>query len=290
MSADLLSFVMPRAYAPAIASVATVTRSVDPTAVRFFPASHDAFLGIPLLAVLVAFLVAWRRSRVAWVLGTMFGLLVLGSLGPVLLVNRATVGSLPWSFLWRLPVIRFASPVRLMAYGFLVLSLVVALWLSSGTWRLVKWGAVVVSVAVMVALGFPRVNHERPVPVPSLFTTDTYRRYLAPGETVLLLPNRANSGMLWQSETGMAFRMVGGFVSFLMPPRSGLPSSVVAMNQLNPGPAQRRAFRSFLKQAGVRAILLDAGDPEHWASGLASLGLRPTQVGGVSLYRVPARA
>ena len=55
-------------------------------------------------------------------------------------------------------------------------------------------------------------------PNSAFFTTHEYRSYLSRGETVLVLPfGQFGTGMLWQAETGMWFRLAGGFTSPIYP-------------------------------------------------------------------------
>src|SRR5205807_1669551 len=53
---------------------------------------------------------------------------------------------------------------------------------------------------------------------PAFFTTHQYRSVLTRGETVLVLPfGQLGNSMLWQAETGMWFRMAGGYLSPVYP-------------------------------------------------------------------------
>ena len=57
-----------------------------------------------------------------------------------------------------------------------------------------------------------------PAEIPSFFTNGLYRQYLAPGETVMVLPyGYLGEGMLWQAATGFYFRMAGADVSSVPP-------------------------------------------------------------------------
>ena len=57
-----------------------------------------------------------------------------------------------------------------------------------------------------------------PAAIPAFFSTGLYRQYLAPGETVIVLPyGILGEGMLWQAATGMYFRMAEGYVTFAPP-------------------------------------------------------------------------
>ena len=57
---------------------------------------------------------------------------IVGALGPVLYVGGRQVTRLPWASVFQLPVpVRGAFPSRLMAFAFLILAVMVALWLAT---------------------------------------------------------------------------------------------------------------------------------------------------------------
>ena len=119
---------------------------------------------------------------------------------------------------------------------------------------------------------------------------DAYRRVIDPGEVALVLPNRQNLGMLWQAEAGMDFRMVGGFVNYLVSPARGLSRAVLAIDRPRPSLRDLEVFRAFLQRAGVGVILLDEHEQGGgaWLAGLRRAGFTGVRVADVEVFRVAA--
>jgi len=55
------------------------------------------------------------------------------ALGPKLLIDGKQVITLPWGYIWSLPLLDSAESQRLMDFGQLVLALLLALWLAHVT-------------------------------------------------------------------------------------------------------------------------------------------------------------
>jgi hypothetical protein len=108
-----------------------------------------------------------------------------------------------------------------------------------------------------------------------------------PGSIVLPLPfAQWGSSMLWQAETGFSFRMADGYLGALLPAAYGKDLGVppVSAPVTQPSPAR---FARFLAARHVNTVLLDAANQSYWPQTLAAIGLRPREVGGVLVYRVP---
>ena len=105
------------------------------------------------------------------------------------------------------------------------------------------------------------------------------------GETVLVVPwGQFGLSMLWQAETGMWFRMAGGYLAPAPPPDYQNDSLMPAFSgQAKPTPA---LVHSFLVRRHVNAVILAPGAPVQWLDALAVLGLKPISLGGVLVYRV----
>jgi hypothetical protein len=57
-----------------------------------------------------------------------------------------------------------------------------------------------------------------PVDTPAFFSTGEFKRYIAPGNNVLILPyGQVGNGNIWQSTTGFYFRMAGGYLGHRFP-------------------------------------------------------------------------
>ena len=91
--------------------------------------------------------------------------------------------------------------------------------------------------------------------LPVFLTHGLYRSYLNPGETVLVISDRANAGDLFQADAGFYFRIAGGFINTSLNSFSALPTPVIELK--HPSPARERAFLSFVRTAGVGAIIVE---------------------------------
>ncbi len=146
-STDLLGFVVPR-------SRTLLGGSAFSSFTRAFTLNNvedGSYLGIPLLAVIVAFAWMERRRRTTWLLLALLLAAVILSLGPVLHVHGRPTIPLPGTLLAHIPIAQDALPQRLTLYVWLVLAVVVALWLAhaqKGRW--VAW--VVVGLAALTIL------------------------------------------------------------------------------------------------------------------------------------------
>jgi hypothetical protein len=202
------------------------------------PTEVLAYLGWPLLAVLVFCAIRfWRdlRVRTATVI---FVVLALGSLGGG---HQAFLPGqlMPWFWLQKLPVLVNALPNRLsiLADGAAAAVLTYSLDLArSRVQARDRWSrGIPLAVAMLAILPLiPLPYQAAPVsPVPVGWQAAFARLRLAPDARVLVVPIpdvRYAQPMHWQADTGEPGSMIGGY--FLGPaPRTGQPT-------FDPGPGQ----------------------------------------------------
>jgi hypothetical protein len=260
------------------------------------------YVGIPLLVLLLVFAVVTWSSKVTRLLVITFVVIIALAVGPDLVLAGKPVFTLPWSGLWNLPIARSVEANRFILFGYLVLAIVLALWLAepvrSRLLLAARWGLAVLAVAAIFAnlptfaeVVVPQPRYYSPA-VPSLQATDTlptfitdglYRRYLKPGETVVLLSHRGNAGMLFQADADFYFRIAGGFINASLNSANAVPLPVELLS--DPSPARERAFFSYIHAAGVGAIIVERAWSEKWMYVFGKLGLQGTTVGGVTIYR-----
>jgi hypothetical protein len=255
--------------------------------------------GIVLLLIVLALAVlTWSSSRLTRLLIILFVLIIAAAIGPSLMVGTVQLGSVPWARLWYLPIVRSAEPLRIMIFGYLVLANIAAVWLAAPTKsRLLLVSRWILGLAAAVAIigNLPAGSRGYVIPasvrahaaspadaLPAFISTGLYRDYLRPGETVVVVSDRGNAGVLFQAETNFYFRIGGGFVnrSFTA---TDLPAPVAALS--HPTPARKQQFRAYVHQAGVGAILVEQAWAEPWMRVFSRMGLHGTQVGGMIVYR-----
>jgi hypothetical protein len=253
-------------------------------------AERSAYLGLPLLVIIGWFaLLEWRRRRGRFLLGAA-ALAAVCALGTTLVVAGHRVVTLPWSWVARLPAFDNVLPARLLVFVALAVAVMAAIWLASQRVpRTVRVAGAVLAIGVLV----PNVRlanwHTTPR-LPRFVTHHLYRSCLSPSNNVVVLPYEGNGdSMLWQAESGFAFRQAGGYVR-PRPPESFLRFAAVRSlyeNQVPPGGIG--AVQRFVRATGVDAILVDEARSRPWGGLLRPLA-QPRAVGGVLLYRVGGSA
>jgi hypothetical protein len=262
----------------------------------------DDYLGLPLLLIPFALVLFARSNRVARLLA--IGLVFVTALaaGPTLIIGNRELVHLPWGGLWSLPIARSAEPSRLIIFVYLVASIALALWLAApARSRLIlaaRWGLGLLAVAVLLAdlptsngavdpvpLGFQPPATMRPAnQLPPFITDGLYRRYLRPGETVVIVTYRGNAGLLFQADADFYFRIAGGFINDSLTTRQdALPAPVGELGHATP--ARIAQFKSYVRSAGIGAIVVEQAWAQPWMlTVFRQAGLRGTSVGGVTVY------
>jgi hypothetical protein len=230
------------------------------------------YFGAPLLVLLILFLVTERRRRSTWMLAAGLAVTLVLSTGGSLTVFGVPV--LPWRLLAKVPVLGLARPGRLIVYAFVLLAIVIALWLARSGRRGLRW-----ALAALALLAFlPNVTSNewaRQVPVPGLLATGAYHGYVRPGETVWLVDPRHSRLMIWQAETGFAFRQAGGFFG-VTPPGLHPPAAQAQFGVGSVTGATVASIRGFLVSHRVRAVLMAEERPH-----VARIMARATHVAGI---------
>ena len=238
-------------------------------------------------------------------------MLALGS--RVVIAGHQTIAA-PWMLLLQFPLLNKIVPIRLMAYAFLVLAIIVAMWLAApDVRRSHKW---VLGLA-LVPFMLPNLSArfwKAPFEIPRFFSTGLYRQYLAPDEIVMTLPNPIyGDGMQWQLTTDMYFRLAGGYIGLspLAPPEYARWPIMAALYDVAGVPDASDQLKAFLAHEQVAAIIV--GPKKYWLSDrvngrptaatwmrtqpseqdraalrelLSTLGVQPLEAGGVTLYRL----
>jgi hypothetical protein len=275
--ADLASFVLPP-------STLEITKSHSPDEV-FRGAVLEAYLGVPLIALILAFAWQQRRRRSTWLLLICLVVPAIAMLGEELIVRGELTGiPMPWSLLQQVPVLEHAIPVRFALFVTLPAAVIVALWLVRG--GPARWALALLVVATFL----PNVGNaawETGITNPAFFQTGEYREYLESEDHVLTIPVWGPN-QRWQADTKFAFKLAAGYAGNPFPPSySRYPIwRTFLSGQLTPSYA--RELRRFVRDKGVTAIVVDNRSPGPWVELFGTLGVRPLDTGGVLFYRVRA--
>ena len=260
----------------------------------------ENYVGIPLIVIMLLLAACAWRNRISLLLLAVF-LFVIGlAVGPNLVVTTVRhTRPLPWAGLWNLPVARAAEPSRFIVFGVLALALVLALWLAAPStgWPLLaaRWSLGLLAVAAIIADTPTSYGAVQPVPpgchlqstgrpvnrLPAFLTDGMYRRFLHPGEIVVVLTGRGNGGMLFQADTDFYFRIAGGYINASLTPVDALPHPVMLL--AHPSTAAIRTFDGYARSSGLGAIIVEQAWAAPWMD-LGKFGMRGTTAGGVTIY------
>ena len=285
-SADLLNPFVPTAL---IALSTGWTRATSSLFVGN-AAEEGAYLGLPLLLIVLWFAWSRRRSATARLLIVLIAVGVVAELGPRLHVRGHDYAPLPWRAVVGLPVFDNVLPDRLSIYVALGVAVAAALWASSS--HPAAWIRATLAALAIVSLVPAFWHHEwHTHPNRAAFFTDgTYRRCLTPGENVLVLPYPSWTGStLWQAEHGFYYRMASGALSPLLP--RGIPdqATVLALLSNNTPSGGGKAIVAFARAQHATAILIDGAQSEPWLSLLSNLGYPVVSIDGVYLLNLSAK-
>src|SRR6266571_2545206 len=253
---DLLGFVVPTAHQQ-IAPAAAVRLTEGFSG---YSSEWDAYLGVPLIAILLYVSVRFWTRPLVRVTSTLLLALAILSLGTTLHVagqwTALPVGAVAlaapllrrvipvrfalyvfpvtWVGLVAAPILSSALPARLMLYVFLFAGLLLAVlvdeWLKAPTLPspATRGGLRAVLIAAVLLPLIPRLPFPAvPVAVPSFFTGGDVRQF-PQGSMVLVLPyaRLANSSaMFWQAASDMRFRMPEAYALLPGPTFSSPPTA-----------------------------------------------------------------
>lgn len=284
-SSDLSNLVVPTA-ANALGGIAAIT-GIAARFCRYSVSEMGAYLGLPLLLVAAVYAGReWRRPLGKTLVDSLVVAVAL-SLGPRIHMAGKALYDGPGKILVILPILDKALPARLMNYAFLFAAVIVSLWLAKDRRR----GVNLACAVAVVIFTLPNLNanywvHRDDSPV--FFRTSLYRNYLAPNENVLVLPFsiRGNS-MLWQAETGMYFRMTGGWTPARPPEFRPWPIIDAFLDQIYV-PDPRAQLKAFLARHRTSAVVVvgDDRDAKSWDPLVMPLSARKAEAGGVTVYRI----
>jgi hypothetical protein len=246
--------------------------------------SNAGYVGIPLLVLAVWLAVTGWSSRLVRFLVGMLAFVILASLGSALDFGGGQVFTFPWARLWQLPIVRNAYPSRLMLFAYLALAVMTALWLArppAKRWLRVPLAVLVVAALVQDAGAIDVYPHNT---LPAFMSSGDYRKQLSPGETVVVVSDVGNAGMLWQAESDFYVRLAGGYINQAITKGSDLPRPVQRLAKATPESVAR--FESYVRNAKIGAILVDRKHEPKWIGIFWRVGLKGYYSGDVIVYPV----
>lgn len=276
---------------------------------------QNAFFGWPLAVLVAALLVLLRRDAVARALGLVIITAAVLSLGPEIIVNGRPTGIPgPWLVLAKLPLYESVLESRLTLVCVPPIGLLLARALDrclagaalSGNAAYGRRARIACALVLAEALApivpKPLPAEDRPA-TPVFFTGGAWRRYVAPGRTLVPapLPDVPDATPLhWQVEADLGFRVPEGyFVGPFGPDRRGgygaprRPTSELlrrARDDRDPpavGPAERSAARADLAYWRADAVVLGPNARERELHGVLTALLGPgRREGGVWVWDV----
>ena len=273
--ADLASFVLPP-------NALAITKSHSPDDV-FRGAVFEAYLGLPLIALIIAFAWQYRRRRSTWLLLVCLVVPAIAMLGEKLIVRgRLTDIPLPWAVLGDLPVLEHAIPVRFALFVALAAAVIVALWLTAG--GVARWALTVLVIASFLPnVGDP--SWETNINDPAFFETGQYRNHLQPADHVLTVPVWGPNER-WQADTEFAFKLAAGYLSNPFPPSYSRYPIWDAFLTAELPRDYAGELRRFVRDKEVTAVVVDKRHSGPWRKLFGTLGERPLDIGGVLVYRL----
>jgi hypothetical protein len=275
-------------------------------------AGHDlnssSYLGLPLLLLLLGLAVFTWRNRLVRLLIPLFVISVFLAAGPNLIVDGKKITPLPWGFIWSLPILKSAEPMRFIDLAYLVASVGLAVWLAQVTKsrlvRAARWGLGMLALAAIfanlptfaevVVSPYPKPSNWKPAiatttlpnQLPAFFTAGTYKEYIKPGETVLVLSHRGNAGMEFQAYTDFYFKIAGGFINASLMKANALPVQIEALSY--PTKARVATAEAYIKSAHIGALIVERAWSENWMYVFGKIGFKSTTVGGVTIFTPPS--
>ncbi len=273
-----------------------------------------AYLGLPLLAIIGLFARERWHNRDSKFVMYMLAFACILAMGPFLEIAGRIIMPLPGAGLAAIPLIDKALPGRFMMYAYLAAAVLVATWLAEeGGRRVPRWALGLAIIPFML----PNLSVSlwtTPAEIPAFFSSGLYRQYIAPGQTVMVLPyGFFGEGDLWQAAANMYFRMDGGYVGYapaIPAEHSGWPIMAGLYNVAGV-PEAGDQLKVYLANHDVTAVIVGSRtnylvarmgnqrtidtwllwptiDRERIATDklLASLDTQPLEVGGVTLYRI----
>jgi hypothetical protein len=284
IASDLWSFIVP----PPQARLGGSTFGATLQRLDAFPVGNgQRYLGVAVLVMLVGFAITERRRRSTWLLIAFIGVVVAVALGPVLRIGGSEMNWPPGRLFTFAPLIGSAAAARLSAYALLAVGVVGALWIASGSGRLV-WIRWVIVVAAVVSVLPVHLGHAPIQKIPEFLSSDQVHEVLHPEDVVYAIPWMKGDEMLWQSTSGFGFKLAQGYIGPLPPAlQTGVMAGGLHMRKDSAMPGEDQ-FVTWIGEHGVTAIVVDDRALDQYGALVRGSGFDQVYAGdGVTVWRRP---
>lgn len=249
-------------------------------------ATGAAYLGPPLIALLTAFAVRYRRDRRALLVLVAFAVPTVAALGTYLHVGGTDTGiPMPWLAFDGLPLLRYAIPLRFPAFAFLAAGLAAAIWLARRPTP-ARWALALVAVACLLPAVGNDDWHTQLEDVP-FFADGGHKGRLSEDDNVLTVPTWGRN-MRWQVQADFSFRLAAGYVGAF--PESYMRyeawRDLLGVSLGEESVPSLAELRRFVDDKGVTVVAVERDHPEPVRQLFRRLAGPPVEAGGVLLYRL----
>ena len=284
-SADLLAFLVPTETLMLGTARATteITRTFQGDIYE-----NGAYLGIAIILFVGVFWRRYWREPMEKFLTILFVVIVIAAMGPSLHIAGRQGIWMPWAIVEWLPLISIALPVRFMMYAFLIVAIMAAMWFAASSARPLTKSVAAAVILVSIAPNPHASFWVSSLDIPAFFTDRTYANELEPREIVLPLPwgQRGNT-MYWQLQSGMYFRMAGGWTGISPFEFRRMPVVNYFYGSIDL-PEAGDQLKAYIARFGVQAVIADPEEPnfDSFKRTLTSLGVAALNEKGVWIYKI----
>jgi hypothetical protein len=171
------------------------------------------YIGLPALLLFCYFARSRWNEKKTKLLCIFWIVVIIATLGQKLWLTPTFGIPMPWMLLKFVPIVKMILIARLSLYAFLALAVIFAIWLSDERtprrYRFIIAVLIVISLLPNLSASYWTVS----VDTPPFFKDGIYKRYLSPGEEVLILPyGRSGDSDIWLATTRMDFKLAGGYL------------------------------------------------------------------------------
>lgn len=256
---------------------------------------QNGYIGLPLLFLLVLFAKEFWRERLGKLLILFIIITFITSLGPFLHIDGKAYISMPWRLISHIPLLKHALPGRFALFMSLALSVAMAYWLTNSK-KNIYYKTAILSLSLLFML--PIFNYKtrgwaQPLLAPKFITNKMYRKWLKPGDVVVILPySTEGNSMYWQMRSEMYFKMAGGYLGYT--PLSFANQPIVQaffkyshVKNINLGKNKKliNSLKLFLFNHNISAIMVGSNFAT-WQNLFKTIGLTPIHTGDIDLYRI----